>query len=118
MCDNCEELFSELELIKKRCAHLRETIASLKKESTEKDKKILNQRDELRRKEEKIDQQAEEILQLTLENKNALIALKLTQANYLAAERYINNIRDKDVMCFVQLPEDKAKEFAAARKGK
>lgn len=115
MCDTCEELYSELELLKKRCGHLRELIASLKKESTEKDQKILNQRDELRRKDEKLDQQAEEILQLTLEKKNALMALKITQANYLAAERYINNIKDKDVMCFVQLPEDKAKEFAAAR---
>ena len=105
-CDNCHAYYSELELLKRRCADLRATVSALKTENANKDKKIDNQRKELKQLVEKNDALEEQSLQHALEKKNLITAYEIMKKRYLAAERFIESVNDeRKVMCLVEMPK-------------
>lgn len=106
MCDSCETLYSDLELIKRRCADYREQTIQLKEENNRAAEIIGNQRKELKLHRMLLDEARGEALNLLLENKNYGMALKILQEKVKAYEEYIDNCTAGKMLCIVQKEED------------
>ena len=106
MCDSCESLYSELELIKKRCADYREQTIALKQENNRTSETVANQRKELKLHRTLLDEARGEALNLLLENKNYNTALQILQQKCKAYEEYIDNYTAGKMLCIVQKEED------------
>lgn len=106
MCDSCESLYSDLELIKRRCADYREQTITLKQENNRAGEIIANQRKEIKLHRVLLDEAREEALNLLVENKNYNMALKILQEKCKAYEEYIDNCTAGKMLCIVQKEED------------
>ena len=106
MCDSCETLYSDLELIKRRCADYREQTIALKQENNRAGEVIANQRKELKLHRVLLDEARGEALNLLVENKNYGMALTILQEKCKAYEEYIDNYTAGKMLCIVQKEED------------